>query len=155
MDSDKRHYLPENWFRTMLQNMHFMIATIMWMTSKSTREGLIAWILSWIPGMIPYRYSIAGLFSSRDLKEWIRYTKRVETGVIRRFYLIPQWICASQRARTPFWIFFFQDMHFCIFRLVNFVSTSPSSDLIDCTPALQAAANICARHYMVNRGFGG
>ena len=124
------------------------------MTSHPKSEGLLARILSWIPGMVPQRYSIVGLLSSRYLKEWIRYAKRVEIDVRRRFSLIPQWICASQRSYPPLWLFFVQVMHFCIFRLVNSVSTSPSYDLIDCTHALQAPTNIYARHSMVNRVLG-
>ena len=139
----------------MLPTMRFMIFTIMWMTFHSTREGLLARIFSWIPGILPYRYSIAGLLSSRDLNEWIRYAKRFNTGMRRWFSLIQKWICASRRAQAPFWIFFFQVMHFYILRLVNSMSTSPYSDLINYTPFLKVPYNICARHSMVNRGLGG
>ena len=44
--SDKRHSLPEHWFRKMLPTMRFMLVTIMLMTSHPTREGLFARILS-------------------------------------------------------------------------------------------------------------
>ena len=54
----------------------------------------------------------------------------------------------------PFWIFFIQVMHFWIFYLINLVSNSPSSNLIDCTPTLKYPTNICARHSMVNRVLG-
>ena len=134
--------------------MRFVLVTIIWMNPQLTREGLLDRIFLWIPGMVPRIYSIAGLLYSRDLKEWIRDAKWFETGVRRRFYLILQWICASQRSHAPFWLFFVQVMHFCIFCLVNFVSTSPSSELTDYTPALQAPDNICARQSMANRGLG-
>ena len=155
MASDNIHSLPEQWLRTMLLTMRFILVAIILMNSQLTREGLLARMLSWIPGMVPYRYSIAGLFSSRYLKEWIRYAKHFKADVRRCFPLILQWICASRRARAPFWLFFVQVMHFCTFRLVNSVSTSPSFDLIDCTPALQSHYNICARHSMANRVLGG
>ena len=121
MASDKIHSSPLHWSRMMLTTMRFMMVTIIWMVYQSSREGLLAQILSWIPGMLPYRYSITGLLSIRDLNECIRYAKRVETGMRRRLPLIPKWSCASRRASSPFWLLFIEVMHFSIFCIINSV----------------------------------
>ena len=98
--------------------MRFILVKIIWIKSQSTSQCLLARTFSWIPDMIPYIYSIAGVLLRRYLNECIRYANRVEKGVRRRFSLILQWICASQRYCTPFCLFFVQVMHFWISYLV-------------------------------------
>ena len=103
--------------------------------------------------MFPYRYSISCLLSGRDLKNWIRYARQNQCNKTLLLDTAVK-LCLLESSR-PLLALLCPGLHFCIFHLVNLVSTSPSFKLINCTPSLQAPDNKCTRHCMVKRDFGG